>query len=93
MQMRKRSLTAGLLFLAASTFPVCAEERFDSRFDNAPLTEDTFKAGNRTKSDSRHGAFDETPARRESGAIGFEVERLLRRSQCGRLGRAMRYVS
>jgi hypothetical protein len=45
MQMRKRALTAALLFLAASIYLVL-QERFDARFDNAPLTVDTIKAGN-----------------------------------------------
>ena len=70
MQMRERARTAALLFLAASIYPACAEERFDSRFDNAPLTEDTFKAGNRTKSDSRHGAFDEPRPEGNRGQSG-----------------------
>ena len=70
MQMRKRALTAALLFLTSSTYPVCAQESFDSRSDNAPLTGDPFKAGNRTKSDSRSGAFDEPRPERNQGQSG-----------------------
>lgn len=84
--MRKRALTAAVLFLILSTYPVRAQEKFDASFDKAPSTVDPLKTGNPTKSDRRSGVSDAPRPKPNQGRSGSTWDGFYAGANAGRAG-------